>query len=611
MSLVWAMMPPLPAVRLALADEHVADAEEKEDGDEGEVVAPKSREKAKKVHFHPVPSIYALEFLRSYSGVVAGSRRHHSACPVRWAPHGYLAGGRLGCQAGKKSWSPAGEILGPVFIKSGYQLGAPGGGNVPALWRCIETLELQPDWELVKCWVFEVDEEEWIRGSSSALIMRKSPPAKKHSHPKKNPSKISNPCKKGKFQFNQIKSAPATMREQHRANPHATPQRAVRRPDSIPPPKHYCAARTTMSPPPPPPPPPPSPCPRHPPPAVPPASRRHHVSAHCLTRTLCTPASAAAPSPHTAHYANPILPAHCGTILCLSSFLATPPPSWPPPISLSTGPFRPPQMHSRVLPTPSHSVALTLGNNSARCALFRHPSFPLDLWATRWLHPPTKPYMPPADTVKHPTTSNFDPPVLAVLPIACHSTAAVVNLATARFAVSYRRGGSDLMGDVYSTEGNDFWGSSSFRSILAPISHPALTRHPLAYGAPLAALQTACCGAFSPMMSPTVTRRSYTPTDSIFEFLDLGNGGLLTHASHQPPRSHRYPWTPSRKRILPYHDVQRRWQPRDVSYITPSSLASSQIRTRCGSMPFFPSPFRQQASIAAPDTNRSHGTVLA
>ncbi|KAJ7221997.1 hypothetical protein C8J57DRAFT_1593412 [Mycena rebaudengoi] len=344
---------------------------------------------------------------------------------------------------------------------------------------------------------------------------------------------------------------------------------------------------------PPPPPPPPSPCPRHPPPAVPPASRRHHVSAHCLTRTLCTPASAAAPSPHTAHYANPILPAHCGTILCAAR------------------------------------VALTLGNNSARCALFRHPSFPLDLWATRWLHPPTKPYMPPADTVKHPTTSNFDPPVLAVLPIACHSTAAVVNLATARFAVSYRRGGSDLMGDVYSTEGNDFWGSSSFRSILAPISHPALTRHPLAYGAPLAALQTACCGAFSPMMSPTVTRRSYTPTDSIFEFLDLGNGGLLTHASHQPPRSHRYPWTPSRKRILPYHDVQfpgktlvfwmcivlallqRRWQPRDVSYITPSSLASSQIRTRCGSMPFFPSPFRQQASIAAPDTNRSHGTVLA
>ncbi|KAJ7246720.1 hypothetical protein C8J57DRAFT_1674910 [Mycena rebaudengoi] len=154
---------------------------------------------------------------------------------------------------------------------------------------------------------------------------------------------------------------------------------------------------------------------------------------------------------------------------------------------------------------------------------------------------------PPYQTVHAPGRycKNFDPPVLGVPPIARHSTAAVVSLATARFAVSYRRGGSNLMGDIYSTEGSDFWGlrgpnSSSFRSILAPISHPALTRHTLAYGAPLAAplaaLQTARCGAFSPMMSPTVTRCSYTPTDSIFEFLDLENGGPLTHASHRPPR---------------------------------------------------------------------------
>jgi hypothetical protein len=133
-------------------------------------------------------------------------------------------------------------------------------------------------------------------------------------------------------------------------------------------------------------------------------------------------------------------------------------------------PFRPPQMHSRVLPTPSHSAAFTLGNNCARCALFRHPPFPLDLWATRWLHPSTKPYTPPADTVKHPTTSNFDPPVLAVPPIARHSTAAVVSLATARFAVSYRRGGSNLMGDIYSTEGSDFWGLRGPKCVISAFS---------------------------------------------------------------------------------------------------------------------------------------------
>ncbi|KAJ7251720.1 hypothetical protein C8J57DRAFT_1666094 [Mycena rebaudengoi] len=340
------------------------------------------------------------------------------------------------------------------------------------------------------------------------------------------------------------------------ANPHATPQRAMRThaPGLNPAPKHY---RTTASPPPPP--------PRRPPPAA--TSRQRALS----NPNLCTPASAAAPSPHIAHYATPFClrtaALYCaphGTTRrtlrtlrtlqpsynhlhysfnasgCLSSFVATPPPSRPPPTSLSTGPFRPPQMHSRVLPTPSHSAAFTLGNNCARCALFRHPPFPPDLWATRWLHPPTKTVNAPGRYCK-----NFDPPVLAVLPIARHSTAAVVRLATARFAVSYRRGGSNLMGDIYSTEGSDFWGlrgpnSSSFRSILAPISHPALTRHPLAYGAPLAAplaaLQTARCGAFSPMMSPTVTRCSYTPTDSIFEFLDLENGGPLTHASHRPPR---------------------------------------------------------------------------
>ncbi|KAJ7252312.1 hypothetical protein C8J57DRAFT_1238192 [Mycena rebaudengoi] len=258
------------------------------------------------------------------------------------------------------------------------------------------------------------------------------------------------------------------------ANPHATPQRAMRThaPGLNPAPKHY---RTTASPPPPP--------PRRPPPAA--ASRTTRRTLRTL-RTL-------QPSYNHLHY----------------SFNAS-------------------------------GAAFTLGNNCARCALFRHPPFPPDLWATRWLHPPTKTVHAPGRYCK-----NFDPPVLAVPPIARHSTAAVVSLATARFAVSYRRGGSNLMGDIYSTEGSDFWGlrgpnSSSFRSILAPISHPALTRHPLAYGAPLAAplaaLQTARCGAFSPMMSPTVTRCSYTPTDSIFEFLDLENGGPLTHASHRPPR---------------------------------------------------------------------------
>ncbi|KAJ7259773.1 hypothetical protein C8J57DRAFT_1233440 [Mycena rebaudengoi] len=44
---------------------------------------------------------------------------------------------KAGIQAVKKSWLPAGEIVGPVFIKCGHQLGGPAGGSVPALWRCI------------------------------------------------------------------------------------------------------------------------------------------------------------------------------------------------------------------------------------------------------------------------------------------------------------------------------------------------------------------------------------------------------------------------------------------------------------------------------------------
>ncbi|KAJ7256766.1 hypothetical protein C8J57DRAFT_1517404 [Mycena rebaudengoi] len=440
------------------------------------------------------------------------------------------------------------------------------------------------------------------------------------------------------------------MREQHRGqSPRYTATRHA--PGLNPAPKHY---RTTASPPPPP--------PRRPPPAA--ASRQRALP----NPNLCTPASAAAPSPHIAHYATPFClrtaALYCAphdttrhtlrTLRTLQpsynhlhySFNASglvhhcvQPASRPPPcmqlfvvfcrdtttIEAATDqPLNgPPSDRPRCILgsfLPPLMAPLLLSATTAPAAHFfaTHPF--------RWIS-------------GLPDGSTPPPNLLAVPPIARHSTAAVVSLATARFAVSYRRGGSNLMGDIYSTEGSDFWGlrgpnSSSFRSILAPISHPALTRHPLAYGAPLAAplaaLQTARCGAFSPMMSPTVTRRSYTPTDSIFEFLDLENGGPLTHASHRPPRSHRYPWTPSRKRILPYHDVQhfpgktlvfwmcivlallqRRWQPRDVSYITPPSLASSQTRTRCGSMPFFPSPFRQQASIAAPDTNRSHGTVLA
>ncbi|KAJ7290773.1 hypothetical protein C8J57DRAFT_1705984 [Mycena rebaudengoi] len=421
------------------------------------------------------------------------------------------------------------------------------------------------------------------------------------------------------------------MREQHRGqSPRYTATRHA--PGLNPAPKHY---RTTASPPPPP--------PRRPPPAA--ASRQRALP----NPNLCTPASAAAPSPHIAHYATPFClrtaALYCAphdttrhtlrTLRTLQpsynhlhySFNASglvhhcvQPASRPPPCMQLFVVF------CRDTTTIEAATDQPLDgppSDRPRCIL---GSFLPPLIAPLLLSATTAPAAHFFATRPFrwisglPDGSTPPPNLLAVPPIARHSTAAVVSLATARFAVSYRRGGSNLMGDIYSTEGSDFWGlrgpnSSSFRSILALISHPALTRHPLAYGAPLAAplaaLQTARCGAFSPMMSPTVTRRSYTPTDSIFEFLDLENGGPLTHASHRPPRSHRYPWTPSRKRILPYHDVQRRWQPRDVSYITPPSLASSQTRTRCGSMPFFPSPFRQQASIAAPDTNRSHGTVLA
>ncbi|KAJ7261475.1 hypothetical protein C8J57DRAFT_1232335 [Mycena rebaudengoi] len=44
-----------------------------------------------------------------------------------------------GIQVAKKNWPPAGEIVGPVFVKCGDQLGGPAGGSVPALWRCIHT----------------------------------------------------------------------------------------------------------------------------------------------------------------------------------------------------------------------------------------------------------------------------------------------------------------------------------------------------------------------------------------------------------------------------------------------------------------------------------------
>ncbi|KAJ7199532.1 hypothetical protein C8J57DRAFT_1261881 [Mycena rebaudengoi] len=43
-------------------------------------------------------------------------------------------------QAAKKSWLPAREIMGPVFLKCGRQLGGPAGGSVPELWRCNEWL---------------------------------------------------------------------------------------------------------------------------------------------------------------------------------------------------------------------------------------------------------------------------------------------------------------------------------------------------------------------------------------------------------------------------------------------------------------------------------------
>ncbi|KAJ7222660.1 hypothetical protein C8J57DRAFT_1253728 [Mycena rebaudengoi] len=42
-----------------------------------------------------------------------------------------------GIQVAKKNWPPAGEIVGPVFVKCGDQLGGPAGGSVPALWRLL------------------------------------------------------------------------------------------------------------------------------------------------------------------------------------------------------------------------------------------------------------------------------------------------------------------------------------------------------------------------------------------------------------------------------------------------------------------------------------------
>ncbi|KAJ7239136.1 hypothetical protein C8J57DRAFT_111712 [Mycena rebaudengoi] len=181
--------------------------------------------------------------------------------------------------------------------------------------------------------------------------------------------------------------------------------------------------------------------------------------------------------------------------------------------------------------------------------------------------PPTKPYTPPADTEKHPTTSNSGPPVLAVPALARHSTAAVVSLATARFAVSYRRGGSHLMGDVYSMEWSHF---ERLRGSKCPLcacfSHLGIFRTNLLTHTPvrlrfarfwrqsvtppppdspwptaylLRRSKLLAVAPFRPMMSPIVTHRSYTPTDSIIEFYDLENCGPPTHASYRHPRFHR------------------------------------------------------------------------
>jgi hypothetical protein len=109
------------------------------------------------------------------------------------------------------------------------------------------------------------------------------------------------------------------------------------------------------------------------------------------------------------------------------------------------GPFQPPQMHSRLLPTHSHSAAPTLGNNCAYCVLSCHSPFPLTFWATRWLYLPTKLCTPPA-------SRNFALRAFAVPPIARLSNVAVVSVARTRAAFVSRRGASYIVGDEYSTE---------------------------------------------------------------------------------------------------------------------------------------------------------------
>ncbi|KAJ7222023.1 hypothetical protein C8J57DRAFT_1253771 [Mycena rebaudengoi] len=60
----------------------------------------------------------------------------------------------------------------------------------------------------------------------------------------------------------------------------------------------------------------------------------------------------------------------------------------------------------------------------------------------------TKPPTLPADTIEHVPSPNLAPASLAVLPCPRHSRAAVVILATARFAVLDRRNASELAGHL-------------------------------------------------------------------------------------------------------------------------------------------------------------------
>ncbi|KAJ7259397.1 hypothetical protein C8J57DRAFT_1233750 [Mycena rebaudengoi] len=133
MLLVWAM-PPLPAARLAHigwfglgafaedeGKEH-ADTEEEERSNEDCVrnimrMEDQSKTSLKNMNNH------AYDF--NMSNKVGTIWIHMDAS---WW--------KAGIQAAKKSWLPAGDIVGPAFKKCGHQLGGPAGGSVPALWRC-------------------------------------------------------------------------------------------------------------------------------------------------------------------------------------------------------------------------------------------------------------------------------------------------------------------------------------------------------------------------------------------------------------------------------------------------------------------------------------------